>query len=180
MYDASRRPYAENVAATAAAVHRCRAAGLWVESELGEIGGKGGAHAYGARTDPGEAAAYVAATGVDALAVAVGSSHAMTTRSARLDHDLIARLAAAVPVPLVLHGSSGVPDDELSRAVRGGMAKINIGTALNTAFTGTVRATLGDQPDLVDPRRYLASARSAMAETVSTALRVLKSGVIPA
>jgi fructose-bisphosphate aldolase, class II len=180
MYDASRLPYADNVAATAAAVRRCRAAGLWVESELGEIGGKGGAHAKGARTDPDEAAAYVAATGVNALAVAVGSSHAMTTRSARLDHELIGRLASAVPVPLVLHGSSGVPDDELSRAVRGGMAKINIGTALNTAFTGTVRAALGDQPELVDPRRYLASARSAMAETVSTALLVLKSGVITA
>jgi fructose-bisphosphate aldolase class II len=180
MYDASRLPYAENVAATAAAVARCRAAGLWVESELGEIGGKGGAHAKGARTDPDEAAAYVAATGVDALAVAVGSSHAMTTRSARLDHDLIARIAAAVPVPLVLHGSSGVPDEELSEAVRGGMAKINIGTALNTAFTGTVRSALGDEPDLVDPRRYLASARTAMASTVEAALRVLKSGVIRA
>ncbi|GAA0560756.1 class II fructose-bisphosphate aldolase family protein [Paractinoplanes ferrugineus] len=180
MYDASRLAYADNVAATASAVRRCHAAGLWVESELGEIGGKGGAHAKGARTDPAEAAAYVATTGVDALAVAVGSSHAMTTRSARLDHELIARLAAAVPVPLVLHGSSGVPDDELTAAVRGGMAKINIGTALNTAFTGTVRATLGEQPDLVDPRRYLSSARSAMAETVSSALRVLKAGVITA
>jgi fructose-bisphosphate aldolase, class II len=180
MYDASRLAYAQNVAATAAAVARCRAAGLWVESELGEIGGKGGAHAKGARTDPAEAAAFVAATGVDSLAVAVGSSHAMTTRSARLDHDLIARLAAAVPVPLVLHGSSGVPDDELSEAVRGGMAKINIGTALNTAFTGVVRSTLDDQPDLVDPRRYLASARSAMADTVTAALRLLKSGVITA
>ena len=62
MYDASKLPYAENVAATAAAVASCRAAGLWVESELGEIGGKGGAHAKGARTDPDEAAAYVAAT----------------------------------------------------------------------------------------------------------------------
>lgn len=180
MYDASRLSYAENVAATAAAVARCRAAGLWVESELGAIGGKGGAHAKGARTDPDEARAYVVATGVDALAVAVGSSHAMTTRSARLDHDLIARLAVAVPVPLVLHGSSGVPDGELSEAVRGGMAKINIGTALNSAFTGTVRTALDDQPDLVDPRRYLASARTAMAETVTAALRVLKSGVIPA
>ena len=177
MYDASRLGYAENVAATAAAVTRCRAAGLWVESELGEIGGKGGAHAKGARTDPAEAAAYVAATGVDALAVAVGSSHAMTTRSARLDHDLIARLHAAVPVPLVLHGSSGVPDDELVAAVRGGMAKINIGTALNTAFTGRVRATLDEQPTLVDPRRYLTPARDAMAATVTDALRLLGAGV---
>ncbi len=177
MYDASRLPYAENVSATAAAVTRCRAAGLWVESELGEIGGKGGAHAAGARTDPDEAAAYVAATGVDALAVAVGSTHAMRTRDARLDHDLIGRLRAAVAVPLVLHGSSGVPDDELVAAVRGGMAKINIGTALNKAFTGTVRAELDDQPELVDPRRYLAPARIAMADTVTAALRILAAGV---
>jgi fructose-bisphosphate aldolase class II len=110
---------------------------------------------------------------VDALAVAVGSSHAMHTRTAKLDHDLIARLRAAVGVPLVLHGSSGVPDDELAAAVRDGMAKINIGTALNTAFTSSVRGTLAERPDVVDPRRYLAPARDAMAETVATALKVL-------
>lgn len=177
MVDASRLAYAGNVAVTAAAVTAAHAEGLWVESELGEVGGKDGAHAPGSRTDPEEAAAFVAATGVDALAVAVGSSHAMHTRTARLDHDLIARLLAAVPVPLVLHGSSGVPDDELAAAVRGGMAKINIGTALNTAFTGTVRAALGDRPDLVDPRRYLTPARTAMAETVTAALRVLAGGL---
>ncbi|MCA2211867.1 class II fructose-bisphosphate aldolase [Jidongwangia harbinensis] len=173
MYDASTRPYQENVAATAAAVRRAHAHGLWVESELGEIGGKDGAHAPGVRTDPEEAAAYVAATGVDALAVAVGSSHAMQARTARLDHRLIARLHVAVPVPLVLHGSSGVPDDELVRAVHAGMAKVNIGTALNSAFTGAVRSTLGDDATLVDPRRYLATARSAMADTVAGSLRLL-------
>ena len=173
MYDAAHLPYAENVARTAAAARACQAMGLWVESELGEVGGKDGAHAPGARTDPDEAAAYVAATGVDALAVAVGSAHAMHTRTARLDHALIARLSAAVPVPLVLHGSSGVPDGELIAAVRGGMAKINIGTALNTAFTGAVRESLDGDAGLVDPRRYLASARAAMAETVATTLRLL-------
>jgi fructose-bisphosphate aldolase class II len=177
MVDASRFAYVKNVAVTAAAVTAAHAEGLWVESELGAIGGKDGAHAPGVRTDPAEAAAFVAATGVDALAVAVGSSHAMHTRTARLDHELIARLHAAVPVPLVLHGSSGVPDDELAAAVRGGMAKINIGTALNTAFTGQVRATLTDRPDLVDPRRYLTPARTAMAATVTAALRVLAGGV---
>jgi len=180
MYDASKLPFADNVAATRAAARRCHAQGLWVESELGEIGGKDGAHGPGARTDPDEAAAYVAATGVDALAVAVGSSHAMHTRTARLDHRLIARLRDAVPVPLVLHGSSGVPDDELTAAVRAGMAKINIGTALNSAFTGAVREMLADQPDLVDPRRYLASARSAMASTVAGALRLLAGADRPA
>jgi fructose-bisphosphate aldolase class II len=173
MYDASARPYAQNVAATAAAVRRAHADGLWVESELGEVGGKDGAHASGVRTDPAEAAAYVAAVGVDALAVAVGSSHAMRTRTARLDHDLIARLRAAVPVPLVLHGSSGVPDAELVAAVRAGMVKINIGTALNSAFTGAVRDALNGDAALVDPRRYLAPARTAMAGTVAAALRLL-------
>jgi fructose-bisphosphate aldolase class II len=173
MYDASRLPYDRNVAATSAAARACRRAGLWIESELGEVGGKDGAHAPGARTDPVEAAAYVTATGVDALAVAVGSSHAMHTRTARLDHALIAQLRDSVQVPLVLHGSSGVPDDELTAAVRAGMAKINIGTALNLAFTGAVRTTLGDRPDLVDPRRYLAPAREAMAATVARAVRLL-------
>jgi fructose-bisphosphate aldolase class II len=179
MYDASTRPYAENVAATAAAVRACHADGLWVESELGAVGGKDGAHAPGARTDPDEAAAYVAATGVDALAVAVGSSHAMRTRTARLDHDLIARLRAAVTVPLVLHGSSGVPDDELVAAVRHGMVKINIGTALNVAFTGAVRTWLDDNTG-VDPRRYLATARDAMAATVAATLRLLAAAHRPA
>ncbi|MFC4996933.1 class II fructose-bisphosphate aldolase [Dactylosporangium cerinum] len=172
MYDASRLPFADNVRATADAVRRGHAAGIWVESELGEVGGKDGAHAPGARTDPGEAAAYVEATGVDALAVAVGSSHAMTTRTASLDHDLIARLNTAVPVPLVLHGSSGLPDGELRAAVRGGLVKINIGTALNIAFTDAIRATLGD-PAVVDPRKYLKAARAAMADTVTRSLRVV-------
>jgi fructose-bisphosphate aldolase class II len=172
MYDASKLPYDANVAATTKAVLRGHAAGIWVESELGEVGGKDGAHAPGARTDPAEAAAYVTATGVDALAVAVGSSHAMTTRTAALDHELIAQLAAAVPVPLVLHGSSGVPDDELRAAVRGGLVKINIGTALNVAFTGAIRTAL-DDPAVVDPRRYLKVARAAMADTVTRSLRVV-------
>jgi fructose-bisphosphate aldolase class II len=177
MYDASKRGYAGNVAATAAAARRGHAEGLWVESELGAIGGKDGAHTPGVRTDPAEAAAYVAATGVDALAVAVGSAHAMHTRTARLDHALIGRLRAAVPVPLVLHGSSGVPDDELVAAVRGGMVKINIGTALNVAFTGAVRESLDADAALVDPRRYLKPARTAMARTVAGALRLLAAGL---
>ncbi|WP_369213503.1 class II fructose-bisphosphate aldolase [Streptomyces flavofungini] len=172
MFDASKLPYEENVRATAEAVRWGHERGIWVEAELGEVGGKEGeapldAHAPGVRTDPAEAAAYVAATGVDALAVAVGSSHAMTERTAALDHALIASLAAAVPVPLVLHGSSGVPDDAIRRAVASGMVKINVGTALNTAFTGEIRAQLAARAAGVDPRAYLAPAREAMAETVA-------------
>src|SRR5262249_10308192 len=127
------------------------------------------------RTDPAEAVAFVAATGVDALAVAVGSVHAMTSRAAALDHELIARLRSALDVPLVLHGSSGVADDELVRAVRGGIAKVNIGTALKVAFTGAVRACLTADPDAVDPRGYLRAAREEMAATVASQVSLLTS-----
>lgn len=165
MVDASRLPYDENVAVTARLVQRAHAAGLWVEAELGEVGGKDGAHAPGVRTDPGEAAAFVAATGVDGLAVAVGSSHAMSSRDAVLDLDLIARLAAAVPVPLVLHGSSGVPDATLRAAVEAGVRKVNIGTALNTAGTAALHEALGASSSS-DPRPALAAARDAMSDVV--------------
>lgn len=170
MFDASTLDYPENVAATAAATAFCHAHGLWLEGELGAVGGKGNAHTPGVRTDPGEARAYVEATGIDLLAVAVGSAHAMTERSARLDHDLITALHAAVPVPLVLHGSSGVPDDELARAVSGGIVKVNVGTALNVAYTGTLRKVLGDA---ADPRKALAAARDSMAATVAALLKVV-------
>ncbi|MFI2619903.1 ketose-bisphosphate aldolase [Streptomyces sp. NPDC018584] len=179
MFDASKLAYGENVKATADAVRWGHERGMWIEAELGEVGGKEGeapldAHAPGVRTDPAEAAAYVADTGVDALAVAVGSTHAMTERTASLDHELIASLAAAVPVPLVLHGSSGVPDAEIRRAIASGMVKINVGTALNTAFTGEVRAYLKGDPKGVDPRKYLVPAREAMAGTVAGFLGLLK------
>ncbi|WP_055478347.1 class II fructose-bisphosphate aldolase [Sphaerimonospora mesophila] len=172
MYDASRAPYELNVARTRAAAEWAHGRGLWLEAELGEVGGKEGAHAPGVRTDPGEAAAFVAATGVDALAVAVGSSHAMTSREARLDHGLIAALREAVAVPLVLHGSSGVPDDELRRAVAAGMKKINIGTALNVAFTAAVD---GSRHPGADPRPRLAAARDAMADAAAHLLTTVGS-----
>lgn len=167
MVDASHLGYDENVATTAALTRTAHHVGLWVEAELGEVGGKDGAHAPGVRTDPGEAAAFVAATGVDGLAVAVGSVHAMTTATAHLDLDLVARLAAAVPVPLVLHGSSGVPPATLQAAVRAGIRKINIGTALNVALTAQVRRALAADDGLTDPRRYLGPAREAIAATVA-------------
>ncbi|MFC9504112.1 ketose-bisphosphate aldolase [Streptomyces sp. NPDC057002] len=178
MYDAARLPYAQNLATTRAAVDWAHAQGLWIEAELGQIGGKNGrppldAHAPGARTDPDEARAFVADSGVDALAVAIGSAHAMTTRTATLDHALLKRLSATLDVPLVLHGSSGVPDDELTAAVVGGIAKVNIGTALNIALTGAVRDFLAEHPEAVDPRGYLTVAREAMTRAVAKTLRTL-------
>ncbi|BDZ59817.1 MULTISPECIES: class II fructose-bisphosphate aldolase [Barrientosiimonas] len=161
MYDGSRLPDEQNREATARVVQRCHDAGVSVEAELGEVGGKDGVHAPGVRTDPADAAQFVADTGVDALAVAVGSSHAMTSRTAELDVDLIARLREGVPVPLVLHGSSGVPDAGLVAAVRAGMRKVNIATHLNQVFTEAMQASLREHPT-VDTRRYLGAGRDAI------------------
>ena len=169
MVDAGRLPYAENVAETADAARWLHAEDVFVEAELGYVGGKDSqtvsAHAPGARTDPRQAAEFVADTRVDALAVAVGSSHAMTSQTATLDFGLIETLRDTVPVPLVLHGSSGVADADLQRAVRAGVVKVNIGTALNVAFTHAVRRSL-DTGTSVDPRTYLGEARDAVAATV--------------
>ncbi|NUS52676.1 MAG: fructose-bisphosphate aldolase, partial [Nocardioidaceae bacterium] len=102
-----------------------------------------------------------------ALAVAVGSTHAMTEATAALDTDLVARIAAAVPVPLVLHGSSGVRREDLRAVIGSGMTKVNVGTALNVAFTSRVRDLLDADPKLTDPRRYLGPARDAVADLVA-------------
>lgn len=167
MFDASHLDYAANVQATREAAQWAHEQGMLVEAELGKVGGKGGAHTPGVRTDPLEAVSFVEATGVDALAVAVGSSHAMLERTAALDLDLIAALASHLPVPLVLHGSSGVADAMLTEAVRAGMVKINVGTILNVAWTHAIRKTLDARADVVDPRAYLRPAREAVAEVVA-------------
>jgi fructose-bisphosphate aldolase class II len=173
MFDASKLGYAENVAATRAMAEFCHANGVAVEAELGEVGGKDGVHAPGARTVPAEAAAFVADTGVDALAVAVGTSHAMQSRVAAVDHELIGLLRDAVGVPLVLHGSSGLPDDELVAAVTSGMTKVNISTHLNGLFTRAVREALDADQALTDPRRYVRPGRSAVETEVARILTLL-------
>jgi len=166
MFDAGRLPYDENVATTAAVAEMLHRHEVFVEAELGYVGGKDSqvvsAHEPGVRTDPRQAAEFVAATGVDSLAVAVGSSHAMVERNADLDIDLLVRIREQVSVPLVLHGSSGVPDAGLTAAVRAGIAKVNIGTALNVAFTAAVREALKEPGS--DPRKALAAGRDAIAE----------------
>jgi fructose-bisphosphate aldolase class II len=167
MVDAAHLPYRDNVELTRAFVQDGHRTGLWMEAELGEIGGKGGAHDFGVRTDPDEAAVFADETDVDGLAVAVGSSHAMTSRDAQLDIDLIHRLAARVTSPLVLHGSSGVPHDQLRLAVGAGICKVNVGTALNVAYTGAIRQVIAADADATDPRSYLAAGRDAISDAVA-------------
>jgi fructose-bisphosphate aldolase class II len=172
MFDGAHLSYSENVKITARVTAHAHRRGVFVEAELGTIGGKDGAHAPGVRTDPDEACSFVVATGVDALAVAVGSSHAMSERVAMVDLDLIARLHEALAVPLVLHGSSGVPDQQIVAAIRAGMTKINVSTHLVGIFTTSVREYLSDNETVVDSRKYFAPARSDMADEVARLLRL--------
>jgi fructose-bisphosphate aldolase class II len=175
MFDASHLDYDANVAATREAAQWAHDRGMLLEAELGKVGGKDGAHAPGVRTDPLEAASFVAATDVDALAVAVGSSHAMVERTAAVDLALIRVLAEALPVPLVLHGSSGVSDTMLAEAVAAGMVKINIGTILNVSWTGAIRRVLEADPAAVDPRSYVRPARDAVTDVVARLCAVVGS-----
>lgn len=174
MYDGSKLPDAENRVRTADVVRAARERGVSVEAELGEVGGKDGVHDPSARTDPADAAQFVADTGVDLLAVAVGSSHAMTERTAALDEERIRAIAQAVPVPLVLHGSSGVADADIRAAIRAGMTKINVSTHLNHVFTSAVREFLDANPEVVDTRKWMrpgADAGTAEAERLMRLFR---------
>ena len=173
MFDGSKLNYEENVRASKRVAELCKKYQATIEVELGEVGGKDGVHAPGVRTKPDEAKNFVDATGVDLLAVAVGTSHAMTTRDAKLDFELIKEIASTVSVPLVLHGSSGVSDQDLQLAVKAGMKKVNIATHLNHVFTDEVRAILAGDEKMVDPRKYIKSARGKVASESARLLNLL-------
>jgi fructose-bisphosphate aldolase class II len=173
MYDGSRLDDAENLEQTTHITAELHRVNIWVEAELGEIGGKNGVHSATARTDPQQAADFVTRTGVDGLAVAVGSSHAMREQTANVDLDLIAAIRRAVEVPLVLHGSSGVDDTSIRAACAAGIRKVNFGTRFNVVMTHVIREMMLASPDLVDPRTYLGAARSAVTDEAAHLLDVV-------
>lgn len=174
MIDASRLPYAENVALTRRVVEAAHAVGVSVEAELGHIGGtEDDVSGEGGFTDPDEATRFVAETGVDALAVAIGTAHGVYKGTPRLDFDRLAEIRRRLDVPLVLHGASGVPDDAVRRAVALGVQKVNIATELKIPFTETVRDFLASHPEEFDPRYYLGAARDRVAEVVAGKLELV-------
>lgn len=172
MYDGSRLSDEDNRITTALIATEAHQSGVSIEAELGEVGGKNGVHAPGVRTNPSDALKFATDTGVDLLAVAVGSSHAMQTRDAILDTNLISALQKSVPVPLVLHGSSGVSDSGMQAAIKAGMTKINVSTHLNTVFTTALRSELEQQPRLTDPRKYVGPAAQVMQTEAERLLRL--------
>lgn len=171
MYDGSHHEYEQNLEITKTMVALAHSKGAWLEAELGEIGGKDGVHSATARTIPAEATQFVADSGVDALAVAIGSSHAMTDQSARIDFDLVAELAAAIDVPLVMHGSSGVATPDIQKAISLGIRKVNISTELNKNMTNAISSFMLANPAVVDPRKYIGAGRDAVTKAVAEYLK---------
>lgn len=168
MIDGSKLPLEENIALVrqVAEMAACCSGRPAVEAELGRLGGKEdslevkpGEDLY---TDPDEAARFVQETGIDSLAVAIGTAHGFYKGEPKLDFDRLAQLQAAVPVPLVLHGSSGVPDADVQRAVSSGVCKVNFATELRAAYTDAVRHTLAGDSALYDPKKFGAPGRDAV------------------
>ena len=175
MIDGSQKVFEENVALTCAVVEKCHAAGIPVEAELGKVGGKeddldgGEGNGY---TVPEEAVEFVRRTGVDSLAVAIGTAHGVYKGIPKLDVERISRIRQLVSIPLVLHGTSGVPDDTVRQCIARGMCKVNYATDLRIAFTEGVRAYLREHPDVYDPKKYGAAGRERVKQYVLQKIKV--------
>jgi fructose-bisphosphate aldolase, class II len=173
MFDGSELPFEENVARTRELCEAAHESGACFEAELGEVPRAGvPGMEEGELTDPEQVAEFVERTGVDALAVAVGSVHALKRKEVQLNFVLLDAIRAVVSVPLVLHGSSGVLDESICEGIQRGLCKVNVATQLNGSFTRAVRDYLQAHPDDVDPRKYLNPARHAMAEAVRERMRL--------
>lgn len=176
MIDGSQHPFEENIAITQKVVEVAHPNGVSVEAELGKIGGVEDDIVVDAAdatfTDPKEAAEFVERTNVDALAIAIGTAHGVYKGEPKLDFERLAEIAAATPVPLVLHGASGVSDEAIRKAVPHGICKINIDTELRVAFSKAVHEIVKTKPQEIDPRKLLGPAREAMKEVVKTKMRL--------
>ena len=173
MIDGSQSPFAENVEITRSVVAACHAGGVPVEAELGKVGGKEDDLESGnAYTVPEEAAEFVEKTGVDSLAVAVGTAHGVYKGIPKLDLDRISRIRELVSVPLVLHGTSGVPDDTVRECIARGMCKVNYATDLRIAFTQGVRDYLAGDAKVYDPKKYCAVGRENVKQYVMQKMTV--------
>lgn len=179
MIDASQYSLEENIERTKKVVEIAHAVGVSVEAELGKIGGTEDDvvvdHRDATFTDPEEARIFVEQTGVDSLAIAVGTAHGVYKGEPKIDYDRIKEIGSVVSIPLVLHGSSGVPYESLEKAVSCGIAKINIDTDIRAAFARKVNEFVRENPEEIDPRKILGPATLEMKETIKEKMRVFGS-----
>ena len=156
MIDGSKEDFAGNVSVTKKVVEAAHAKGLPVEAELGKVGGKEDDHEAEAdtNTDPMEAKDFVEQTQVDSLAVAIGTAHGFYEGTPVLDKERITEIKKVVSVPLVLHGSSGLSDEDVRECVERGMCKVNFATELRAAYTDAVKKLLKEKPETYDPKAF--------------------------
>lgn len=179
MIDASKLPMEENIDLTRKIVEIAHPKGVSVEAEIGKIGGTEDqvsvSEQEAAYTDPQEAVAFVRATGCDSLAVAVGTAHGQYTGPVQLNYQLLEQIHQQVEIPIVLHGSSGVPAEMLQEAIARGVSKVNIDTDLRVAFVNKIRQVLQENPSEIDPRLVLGPARAALQTVVAEKIRIFGS-----
>lgn len=176
MIDASRLPYEENVAKVKEVVAFAHTCGASVEAELGKLVGQEDdlvvAEADSAYTNPDDAVRYVADTGIDSLAVAIGTAHGLYKGTPKLDFDRLTEIRRRVDIPLVLHGASDVPDELVKKAISLGICKVNVATDLKIPFSDAVKKFFLEHPEANDPRKYMTPGKEAMKAVVAHKIEV--------
>ena len=179
MIDGSQLSLEDNIALTKKVVEAVRPLGISVEAELGKIGGTEDDISVSAEdalfTDPNEAEIFVRETQVDALAVAIGTAHGQYKGVPKLDFDRLEEIRKRVDIPIVLHGSSGVPDEDIRKAISLGVSKVNIDTNIREAFMNAARKVIAEHPNEIDPRKILGPAREATTEIIREKIRLFGS-----
>ena len=179
MIDGSHVSFEENIALTKSVADAGAAMGVPVEAELGKVGGKEddgpaveGENPY---TDPAEAKEFVERTGCTSLAIGVGTAHGVYTETPHIQQDVVKAIAAVVDVPLVLHGTSGVPDGQVAEAVQNGICKVNYATELRQAYTKGYQGFMAENPTCFDPKKPGAAGMAEITEIVKVRMENLGS-----
>ncbi|WP_409343461.1 class II fructose-1,6-bisphosphate aldolase [Paenibacillus sp. MBLB4367] len=179
MFDGSHHSFEDNIRLTKEVVKAARAMGVSVEGELGTIGGVEDDISVDEENanlaKPEEAIRFYEETGVDCLAIAVGTAHGMYAGEPNIHFDIIEKVSSAIPVPVVLHGGSGVPDEMIRKSILAGVGKINVNTENQVACTEAIREALAKDAKVYDPRKYLTPARQAMVEVVKSKIELFGS-----
>lgn len=178
MIDGSKLPFEENIALTKSVVEACHAGNVPVEGELGKVGGKeddlenDDENPY---TDPQEALEFVERTGVDSLAVGIGTAHGIYRKEPKINVEVLGEIFKIVDVPLVMHGTSGVPDKTVEECISHGICKVNYATDLRIAFTKGVKEYMKENPDAFDPKKYAALGMEEVKKYVMQKMEVMGS-----
>ena len=177
MIDGSALAFDGNISLTRSVVEIAHAEGVPVEAELGAIGGKEDSleSLGGAYTDPSDARHFADETGIDSLAVAIGTAHGIYKSTPKVDVGRLSTIRETVSVPLVLHGTSGVPDETVKDCIKCGICKVNYATDLRLAYTAGVRGFLDDNPDAFDPKKYGTAGKSRVEDYVKNRILLLGS-----